>query len=122
MTNHTTKNTFKVRGFIAAMAAIAIPVMGIVSAQTAMAEPNQPTTPKASCTWGGQTTSDGGYHTETSGSSWAKYKCVDGTWVKDSSCDGNCNPPPPKTNPTNPTNPKFGLPTRVLDSAQLSSR
>jgi hypothetical protein len=118
MTNHTT-TTFKVRGFIVAIAAIAIPVMGIASAQTAMAEPNQTETPKASCTWGGQTTSDGGYHTETSGSSWAKYKCVNGTWVKESSCDGNCNPPPPKTNPTDP---KFGLPSRVLTSAQLSSR
>jgi hypothetical protein len=120
MTNHTSKNSFKVRGIIAAMAAIAIPVMGIGSAQTAMAEPNTTTTPKASCTWGGATTSDGGYHTETSGSSWAKYKCVDGTWVKESSCDGNCNPPPPKTNPTG--GPKFDLPGRVLTSAQLSSR
>lgn len=120
MTNHTTTNTFKVRGFIIAVAAIAIPVMGIASAQSAMAQPNTDT-PKASCTWGGQTTSDGGYHTETSGTSWAKYKCVNGTWVKESSCDGNCNPPPPKTNPPNPSNPKFGLPTGVL-TGQLSSR
>lgn len=121
MTNHTTtKNSFKVRGLVAAIAAIAIPVMGIASAQTALAEPNNQPAPKASCTWNGQTTSDGGYHTETSGTSWAKYKCVDGTWVKESSCDGNCNPPPPKVNPT--TNPKAGLPTAVLNSAQLSSR
>jgi len=116
MSNHT-KSTFKVRGFIAATAMVAIPFMGIVSAQTAMAQPND-TTPKASCTWNGQTTSDGGYHTETSGTSWAKYKCVNGTWVKESSCDGNCNPPPPRTAPTNP---KVGLPTRVLDSVQLTS-
>ena len=118
MTNHTTKNTFKVRGIIAAIAAVAIPVIGIVGAQTATAEPND-TTPKASCTWNGQTTSDGGYHTETSGTSWAKYKCVNGTWVKESSCDGNCNPPPPRTNPGNI---KGGLPTRVLESAQLSTQ
>ena len=118
-TTHTTTNTFKVRGFIAAMALVAVPVVGIISAHTASAEPND-TTPKASCTWNGQTTSDGGYHTETSGTSWAKYKCVNGTWVKESSCDGNCNPPPPKVNPT--TNPKAGLPTRVFDSAQISSR
>jgi hypothetical protein len=121
MSKHT-KNTSKVRGFIAATAIIAIPFMGIVSAQTAMAEPNTSPAPKASCTWGGVTTSDGGYHTETSGTNWAKYKCVDGTWVKESSCDGNCNPPPPRTAPTNPTNPKVGLPTRVLDSFQLSSQ
>ena len=121
MTTHTTTNSFKVRGIIAAMAAVAIPFIGLVGAQSAMAQPND-TTPKASCTWNGQTTSDGGYHTETSGTSWAKYKCVDGTWVKESSCDGNCNPPPPRTAPTNPTNPKVGLPTRVLDSVQLSTQ
>jgi hypothetical protein len=120
MNIHTSKSTFLVRGIVAAVAAVAIPVIGIVGAQSASAEPNTSTTPKASCTWNGATTSDGGYHTETSGSSWAKYKCVDGTWVKESSCDGNCNPPPPKVNPT--TNPKAGLPSRVLDSAQLSSR
>lgn len=119
MTNHTTKNTFKIRGFIVAMAAIAIPLVGMAGAQTATAEPNNQPAPKASCTWAGQTTSDGGYHTETSGSSWAKYKCVDGTWVKESSCDGNCNPPPPKVNPT--TNPRAGLPTGVL-SGQFSAR
>ena len=119
MTTHTPNNTTKFRGFIAALALVAIPVMGIISAQTATAEPND-TTPKASCTWNGQTTSDGGYHTETSGTSWAKYKCVNGTWVKESSCDGNCNPPPPRVNPGN--NPKVQLPTRVLDSAQLSSQ
>jgi hypothetical protein len=119
MTNHTTKNTFKVRGFIAAMAVVAIPVIGIIGAQTAMAQPIQDT-PKASCSWNGVTTSDGGYHTVTSGTSWAKYKCVNGTWVKDSSCDGNCNPPPPRTNPVNPKG-GLPLPTRVIESAQISA-
>lgn len=122
MTNHTTTHTFTIRGIVAAAAAIAIPVIGIATAQSAMAEPNNSPAPKASCTWNGQTTSDGGYHTETSGTSWAKYKCVDGTWVKESSCDGNCNPPPPKVNPTDPSNPKVGMPSRILNSAQLSPR
>jgi hypothetical protein len=120
MTNHT--NTLRVRRFIAAIAALAIPVLGIASAQTAMAEPNNNPAPKASCTWNGQTTSDGGYHTETSGSSWAKYRCDNGTWVKESSCDGNCNPPPPKVNPTTPPGPKGALPSRVLDSAPLKAQ
>src|SRR5882757_1318014 len=94
MTLHTAKNTFKVRRIIAAMAAVTIPIIGIVGAQSAAAEPpkTQPAPPKASCTWNGQTTSDGGYHTETSGSSWTKYKCENGSWGKDSSCTGNRGP------------------------------
>ena len=39
MTLHTAKNTFKVRRIIAAMAAVTIPIIGIVGAQTAAAEP-----------------------------------------------------------------------------------
>lgn len=120
MNIHTTTSKFNIRQMIvAAAAAIAIPVLGLVGAQSAAAEPVQPTAPKASCTWNGQTTSDGGYHTETSGSSWAKYKCVDGTWVKESSCDGNCNPPPPKTNPTTPKGGVFTLPSGAV---QVASR
>jgi hypothetical protein len=90
MTHHTAKNTFKVRRIIAAIAAVTIPVIGIVGAQTAAAEPpkTQPAPPRRSCTWNGQATSDGGYHTETSGSSWAKYKCDNGSWVKEASCTG----------------------------------
>jgi hypothetical protein len=116
MTNHPAKHSFTAR-IVAAMAAVAIPVIGILGAASAAAEPVSPQQPKASCTWNGQTTSDGGYHTETSGSSWAKYKCVDGTWVKESSCDGNCNPPPPKTNPTGT---KGGIPTRIVGVDQAS--
>ena len=115
MRNHTAKHSFTAR-IVAATAAIAIPVIGILGAATAAAQPVD-TQPKASCTWNGQTTSDGGYHTETSGTSWAKYKCVDGTWVKESSCDGNCNPPPPKTNPTGT---KGGIPTRIIGVDQGS--
>jgi hypothetical protein len=121
MTLHTAKNTFKVRRIIAAMAAVTIPIIGIVGAQTAAAEPpkTQPAPPKASCTWNGQTTSDGGYHTETSGSSWTKYKCENGSWVKDSSCTGNCGPPPPKTDSSDP---KGGAPAPAPGRNQLGPR
>jgi hypothetical protein len=116
MRNHTAKQRFTVQ-IVAAIAAVGIPVIGILGAATAAAQPVD-SQPKASCTWNGQTTSDGGYHTETSGTSWAKYKCVDGTWVKESSCDGNCNPPPPKTNPTGT---KGGFPTRVIGVDQRAA-
>ena len=123
MTNHTAKNTFKVRGIIAAVAsAVAIPVISIVGAQTAAAQPTQPpapTPPKASCTWKGVPTSDGGTHTETSGKDWAKYKCENGSWVLVGSCTGNCNPPPPKTDSSDP---KGGAPASVPGGGQLSPR
>lgn len=92
----------KLRKIIAAAAAVAIPVIGVAGAHAASAEPNTTPAPKASCTWNGATTSDGGTHTETGAGGWSKYKCDNGTWVLVGSCSGNCNPPPPKTNPTNP--------------------
>ncbi len=89
------------RKAIATLALVALPVVGALGMQPASAEDNAPA-PKASCTWGGVTTSDGGTHTETGPGGWSKYKCVNGSWVLDSSCSGNCNPPPPKVNPKLP--------------------
>ena len=99
----------KTRKIIALVALATTPFIGAAAMQSANAEPNNTPAPKASCTWNGATTSDGGYHTETSGTSWAKYKCVNGTWVKESSCDGNCNPPPPLTTPTTTKIPRVGV-------------